>query len=162
MSVQTVYSAQGAIQNAPTPATLLESGICGGKVRCVIAKYTAPDGNVSAGSTLRLAKLPKGARLLPNSFLMFEAGQNAGLGVRIGDDDDKGTGAAADDDRYLAAATPGASAVKVELSAATNIAAAALLTPYQLGKEAWIQVKTENQALTASKSIVAYLFYTVE
>lgn len=159
--MSTKYSVNAAIQNAPTPSTLLEAGEMSGKIRLAIGKYT-PDGTETAGTVINLAKLPKGARLLPNSFVMFQAGQNAGLGVKIGDDDADGVGTAADDDRYLKASTPGASAVKVDLSGAANIAAPALITPYKLGGESWIQMTTENQTLTADKVIIAYLFYTLE
>ena len=150
MSVQTVYSTQAAVQNAPTPATMLDAGLVSGKVRLAHGKYTAPDGNVSAGSTINLVKLPKGARVLPNSIIYVEGGQNAGLGVRVGDDD-----STSDDDRYLAASTPGSSETTLSL-------AKAALAPHQLESECWIQVKTENQALTADKSLAAYIYYTMD
>lgn len=149
-----------AIQAAPTPATLLESGAVGGKVRLAIAKYTGV-GTEAAASVINLVKLPKGARVLPISHIQFEAGQNADLGIKVGDDDTAGVGAAADDNRYLVSSTVGASAVKVDFSASANVGAAAVLTPYKLGAEAWIQAVTEGQTFAAA-DFTAYIFYTLE
>lgn len=144
----TVYSDIATVQNAPTPSTLVEVGLLGGKVRYACAKYSGSD---AAGTVINLVKLPKGARILPISNLQIEAGQGATLSVKVGDNDAAG----ADDDRYLAASVPGASAVNVVLGASA-------LSLYKLQNEAWVQLTTGVVALTADKVIAAHIYYTIE
>ena len=115
-----------------------------GRVRVARGSYTGSD---AAGTVIRLCKIPKGARLLGSSRLYFEAGQNASLTVKVGD--------AADDDRYLAAVAPGASAAVKELSLAGLVDRVA-------PAEEWILLTTGAQALTADKKIVFEIFFVLD
>lgn len=118
----------------------------GGRVR-VVHGCIIPDSAYAAGSVLELARLPKGARLLPLSQLHFEAGQNASLTIKVGD--------SADDDRYLAASTPGASATSVSLNANR-------VGDYILPAEDVITATTAGAALTSGKKIYFDLFYVID
>ena len=119
----------------------------GGRVRIVHGSIT-PASAYAAGSVIELVRLPKGARVLPQSQLHFEAGQNASLTVKVGD--------GADDDRYLAAKAPGATACDVALNGnATG--------DYRLpAEDVVIRLTTGAQALTANKKISFDIFYVVD
>ena len=118
----------------------------GGRVR-VVHGSIVPASAYAAGSVIELAKLPKGARILPLSQIHFEAGQNASLTVKVGD--------SADDDRYFAAAAPGANETTISLNANR-------LGDYVFPAEDTIKLTTGAQALTANKKIVFDLFYVVD
>lgn len=117
----------------------------GGRVREIHGTVTTTNG--AAGTVIELARLPKGARLLPHSMIHFEAGQNASLTVKVGD--------ALDDDRYLAAVAPGASATSKNLS--ENV-----LNDYVCPEETMLIATTGAQAMTANKKITFDLFYVVD
>ena len=164
------YSALGDIQRLPEAAIQSEASLLGGKVRVAFCHFETTA--LAAASTVYLAKLPKGARLLPISHIMWEAGQDAGLTVDMGDDDDAGEGAAVDPNRYMLTVTPGANDAITYLSAAANVDAAAWeggpadansgLTCYKLGSESWITLTTAAKTLVADKFIIVWLFYVVD
>ena len=116
-----------------------------GTVYVVRGKFKASAAHAS-GTIIKLVRLPKGARILNSSKLFFEAGQNASLTVKVGDE--------ADDDRYFAAAAPGANAVTKSLEA--NVLADA----YEFPKEQWVTLTTGGAALTANKVIAFEIFFT--
>lgn len=118
----------------------------GGRVRLVHGSFV-PSEALAAGTVIELARLPKGARLLPISQLHFEAGQGATLTVKVGD--------SADDDRYLAAVVPGASAVSKALDANR-------LGDFIFPEEGTVFATTGAAALTAGKKIAFDLFYVVD
>ncbi len=118
---------------------------CGGRVRIAAGSYL-PAGNEVAGTVINLAKLPKGARLLPSSKLYFAAGQNAALTVKVGD--------AAKSDRYFAAAAPGAAAAVVPLAANAH-------GNDVLAEEGFVFITTGAQTLTAS-AISFELYYVID
>ena len=116
-----------------------------GTVYVVRGKFKATAAHAS-GTIIKLVRLPKGARLLNSSKLFFEAGQSASLTVKVGDE--------ADDDRYFAAAAPGASAVTKSLEA--NV----LADSYEFPKEQWVTLTTGGAALTSGKIIAFEIFFT--
>ncbi len=118
----------------------------GGRVR-VVHGCIVPDSEYAAGSVLELARLPKGARILPISRLHFEAGQSSCRTIKVGD--------SADDDRYLAAKAPGASAASVALDANQ-------INDYILPAEDVIVATTAGAALASGKKIYFDLFYVVD
>lgn len=118
----------------------------GGRVR-VVHGSIVPDSAYASGSVLELARLPKGARILPISQLHFEAGQSASMTISVGD--------SSDNDRYLAAKSPGASAVSVALNA--NV-----LGDYTLPEEDVIIATVGGAALTANKKIFFDLYFVVD
>ena len=60
----TVYGANRTILDAITPSTVLDPGLQGGNVRCMIDTYTA-DATEGAGTVIEMGgDLPKGARIL--------------------------------------------------------------------------------------------------
>lgn len=117
----------------------------GGRVRIVHGGIT-PASAYAAGSIIELCRLPKGARILPQSQLHFEAGQDAALTVTVGDSGDA--------DRYMSA-TPGASAVSLELDKS-------VLASYVLADEDTIILTTGVKALTSGKKIYFDIFYVVD
>ena len=116
-----------------------------GTVYVVRGKFKATAAHAS-GTIIKLVRLPKGARILNSSKLFFEAGQNASLTVKVGDE--------ADDDRYFAAAAPGTSAVTKSLEA--NV----LADSYEFPKEQWVILTTGGAALTQNKIIAFEIFFT--
>ena len=118
----------------------------GGRVRLIHGSIT-PTGTNSAGTIIELARIPKGARVLPQSQVHFEAGQNASLTVKIGD--------YTDDDRYFAAAAPGANATSINLTGNR-------LGNYVAADEEMLILTTGAQALTASKKITFDIFFVVD
>lgn len=118
----------------------------GGRVRVVHGEFI-PGSALAAGSVIELARIPKGARVLPLSQIHFEAGQNASLTVKVGD--------SADDDRYFAAAAPGANATTINLNANR-------LGHYVLPTEDVIKMTTGAQSLASGKKIFFDLFYVID
>jgi len=120
----------------------------GGRVRCARFTYTGVAADDVSGTVLNLVKLPAGARVLPQSKIWFEAGQNAALTVQVGDADD--------DDRYLAATVPGASATSLELSGA-------VFSPSKLSAAGYISLTTGgDQALADGKMIAGEILYVLD
>lgn len=118
----------------------------GGRVR-LAQGYVIPTSAYAAGTVLELVRLPKGARVLPNSQLHFEAGQNASMTIKVGDSSDA--------DRYLAAKAPGASVATVALDGNR-------VGNYILPEEDVIIATTAGAALTANKKIFFDIFYVVD
>ena len=118
----------------------------GGRVR-VVHGSIVPDSAYASGSVLELARLPKGARILPISQLHFEAGQSASKTISVGD--------SGDNDRYFAAKSPGASAVSVALNANVH-------GDYTLQEEDVIIATVGGAALTANKKIYFDLYFVVD
>lgn len=118
----------------------------GGRVRLVHGCFI-PSEALAAGTVIELARLPKGARLLPISQLHFEAGQASTLTVKVGD--------SADDDRYLAAKAPGAAAASVMLDENR-------VGDYLLPVEDVIAATTGGAALASGKKIYFDLFYVID
>lgn len=132
-------------ERGTSPEMLLPSTYYG-RVR-VAAGIVTPDEAWPAGSVIRLAKLPKGARLLSQSQIHFEAGQNASLTVKVGDEKD--------DARYFAAASPGAAAVSKNLDANK-------LGNYVCEAETYLILTTGAAALAAGKKITFELYFVLD
>lgn len=113
----------------------------GGKVRIARAVYAGSD---AAGTVIELARLPKGARVLPYlSSLEVGAGQNAALTVKVGI-----SGA---DDAFMAATATG------EVHAVKPFTGS-----LQLDREDVIIATTGAQALTADKALVFLIVYVTD
>lgn len=140
------YQSNVAVKQSGVNAGKLAPVDLGGRVRLVHGSFI-PGASIASGSIIELARIPKGARLLPNSMIHFEAGQSADLTVKVGD--------SADDDRYFAAAAPGASATSITLNANR-------LGDYILPGEDIITMTTGGAALTANKKIFFDIFYVVD
>ena len=140
----TLYSDVATKQNSYDPKVLTSPQEVNARVRC--ANGTITPGTEAAGTIINLVKLPKGARVLPSSKLYFAAGQNANITIKCGD--------SADDDRYFAAAAPGASAVTKDLN--RNAASG-----YNLADEGWIFLTTAVDALSAA-AISFEIFYVID
>lgn len=117
-----------------------------GRVRLICGSFT-PEEALAAGSVIRLARLPKGARLLPISQIHFEAGQGTSTTVKVGDEQN--------DARYFAAAAPGASAVSKNLDANK-------LSDYLFEEEMFVIMTTGAAALTAGKRIGFELYFVLD
>lgn len=67
----------------PTPANKVDATTWGGRVRYMYDTYEAAA--VAQGDTIYLCKLPKGAKVLPQSTLVYDAlGSNSALAVGYG------------------------------------------------------------------------------
>jgi hypothetical protein len=131
--------------NSPSPSNLNEVNDWGGKVRCQHDTYEA-DG-LAAASTIKIAKLPKGARVLPVSKIVHDALTGTGVTLAVGDND-----ATPDADRYLAAVSCEAAGVKV-LERITGAG-------HQLEQDSDIIITTGTEAATGT--IESFIFYTVD
>ena len=84
------YQSNIMVKQTGSNAGKLQPSEFGGRVR-VVHGCIIPASAYAAGSVIELARLPRGARLLPISQLHFEAGQNASLTVKVGDSADDDT-----------------------------------------------------------------------
>lgn len=75
-----------AVANAPTPATLLNAGQWGGKVRVLEDKITV-GAAADSGSILKVGKLPKGAIPLV-TFLKYSGSATTTFAIGSSDDTD--------------------------------------------------------------------------
>lgn len=105
--------------------------------------------SLAAGSVIKLGPIPKGARILPSSFIMCDA-LGTGVTCKVGDEDD--------DDRFVAASTSIATAVVVQFN---DVSTLMDNVPYKA-------LNTEGDALiitiagaSANGSIAAFIFYTM-
>lgn len=140
------YQSNIMVKQTGSNAGKLKPSEFGGRVRVVHGSIT-PDSAYAAGSVIELARLPKGARVLPISMLHFEAGQGATMTVKVGD--------SADDDRYLAAVAPG-------VASCTKHLGDNALADYVLPDEDVITLTTGTAALTSGKKIAFDLFYVMD
>lgn len=118
----------------------------GGRVRVAVGSFT-PTETVAAGSTIELAKLPEGCRVLPASKIFIEAGQGPTLTLAVGDVDDS--------TRYLAATVVGASATSIALEANA-------LNDTLIGEDGYVYLTTGVVALTTGKKIGFEIFYVID
>ena len=139
------YQSNIMVKQTGSNAGKLKPSEFGGRMRVVHGEIV-PASVYAAGSVIELARLPKGARLLPLSMLHFEAGQDATMTVKVGD--------SADDDRYLAAVAPGANAGSTYVGDNAG--------DYVLPDEDVITLTTGTAALTANKKIYFHLIYVVD
>jgi hypothetical protein len=144
-----VYSVNYTKGNTPYGSNIIEANLQGGKVRFVYDYYEAA--SLATASVIYVARLPKGAVVLPNSFIMHDA-LGSGVTLALGDTDDT---TAADADRYLEA-TSAASAGVIQLNdAATCINK----MPYKVQKDCDLTCTVADE-LTGT--IRFFIIYAVE
>lgn len=106
--------------------------------------------SIASGTVIKIGPFPKGAMILPDSFIVHDA-LGTGVTLAVGDDDDS---TAADADRYVEA-TAAATAGVIQF----NDAAACIdKVPYVLGKEAYLTITTGGA--TASGTLKAFIRWT--
>ena len=140
------YESNVAAKQIENFAAKLKTTDLGGRVRIVHGSLPTSS-SLASGSIFELVKLPKGSRLLPQSQIHFEAGQNASLTVKIGDADD--------DDRYFAAAAPGTSATSINLTGNR-------LNDFVTAGESMVILTTGGASTTANKAITFDLLYVID
>lgn len=118
----------------------------GGRIRIAHGMVKA-DTNMPAGTILELVRLPKGARVLPNSMIHLEAGQNASMTICVGDHLKK--------DRYLVEVAPGANAKSLALDSNR-------FADYVIPEEVTIFATTGKAELAAGKKIVFDILYVID
>lgn len=144
MAAEHVSGTNTTIANSPSPSTLLEVNDWGGRVRCQHDTYEAS--SLEAASTIKIGKLPKGARVLPLGKIVHDA-LGTGVTFAVGDND-----TTADADRYLAAASAAAAGV-LDLDA---IAGAG----HKLEQDSDIIITTAGA--TATGTIETFIFYMID
>jgi len=135
------------IMDAITPATILDPGVAGGNVRCMVDRYTGT--TAEAGDTLTVemgGDLPKGARV---TGITIQTAAN-GITIDVGD--------VVDTDRYISAA------VASQASYIDNVTAGA---GYEILTAPDATSPTNQILMTMSGSHAAVvttliIFYTVE
>lgn len=121
----------------------------GGRVRTIKDVFT-PTSAYASGTVIELARIPKGAKVLPQSEIYFEAGQNASLTVKVGIGEGSATSAV-----YLPQTTVGSTAKTVQLSGQQ-------LGDYVTTEEGMLTMITGGAALVANKKIGVSLQYVVD
>lgn len=145
----TVNAVNYALGSTPYGTNIIDASLQGGKVRFIYDYYEAA--SLATATTINVARLPKGAVVLPLSFIMHDA-LGSGVTLAVGDDDDT---TAADADRYLAAADAASAGVIQFNDAATCIDKG----PYKVQKDCNLT------ALTATEftgTVRFFIFYAVE
>ena len=103
----TVYGVNKTKALTPTPANVLNPGLLGGKVRCMVDKYECAA--TAAGTIIEVGqKLEKGAKILEVILASDNLANNTTL--QVGDYED--------DDRYIAATDHGAAALITRMTSA--------------------------------------------
>lgn len=141
-----VYQSTVATKQVENYSVKLRPTDFGGRVRAIHGEVDVTSA-LASGSIIELARIPVGARVLPLSQVHFEAGQSASLTVKIGD--------YADDDRYFAAAAPGASATSISFTGNR-------LGDYVTEAESMLILTTGGASTTAAKKIVFDIIYVVD
>lgn len=139
------YGANATKSLTPTSGNILDPGVLGGKVRCMIDTYEAAA--VGAGSTIQMGQsLPVGARIVGIS-LFFDALGSATISV----------GDAASAARYIAA-TSVASAGAVDMAEGDKVDGMA----YEITgtNDTEILLTTASAAITGTVKLI--VFYVVE
>jgi hypothetical protein len=126
----------------------------GGDVRHIDVVITATG---ATADPVYLARLPKGARLLPQLCSVDFEDPGDALTGKIGHIYDDGTG---DDDAYGAALALGNAAGRKEFSEA-GTKGAAFLAPVTLAKDAWIYVTWTTATSAVSAKQTWHLAYTL-
>lgn len=131
-----VYTDIGAIQLAPTPATLSSPALDSGKIRVVEAVYEAA--SLAAASVIRICKLFLGEIVLLDSYIIVDA-LGSGTTIEVGDDDDT---VAVDPNRYLEA-TSCSSAAVIQFN---DVVTCIDKVPYKIAKaECWLGGTTADE-----------------
>ena len=138
--------ANRTIADSITPATVLDPGVWGGNVRCIIDTYTGTTAEVGDTLTVEMGpELPVGARVLWVSMMCGATGVTADVGD------------AEDTDRYLAAAA--ASAITSTGDVATGLAYEIDMTTAATPDN---QILVTWSAACAAVSNTLVVLYTVE
>ena len=156
----TVYTDIGAVINAPTSATILETGVLTPRVEVVTAIYTVTAA-LAANDVIKLFKAPAGAKVIPHLSQIDSDGVGATTcTLTVGDLDVTAAGVdASDNDRYGAALDVNAAGKDLLDSATRGVASNA---PYALQSESWITatVATLTGTATASRVLTFRIAYT--
>lgn len=133
----------------PYGSNLVESNLQYGKVRYIYDKYEAA--SLATASVIKMARLPKGAVVLPQSCIIHDA-LGSGVTLAVGDNDDT---TAADADRYVEAASAAAAGVIQFNDAASCIDK----MPYKVQKDCDLTITTAN---VSTGTIQLHLLIAVE
>lgn len=142
----TIKGANRTIMDAITPATVLDPGLAGGVVRCMIDSYTA-DGTETAGTLIEMGgELPTNSRVL--DIIVYNADGSATMSV--GDLESAAryeASVAAEATEHISVA--GGLGYKVDMTTAA--------TP-----DNQIVLTTIGSTLTTSLTSVVVIFYTID
>ena len=141
MSAQNV-KADNVSQLDARPLEPLEASQWGGRVRCQMDVYEA-DG-LEAGSTIEIARIPSGARVLPVSCIAADA-LGAGVTLAAGDETTA--------DKYLAATVMNTAHLVTRFNAVDALGV-------KLAAQEAIRLTTGGAAATGT--IRSFVFYTVD
>lgn len=135
------------VADSPTPETALSHALWGGKVRVQLDTFTSA-AQIDAGSTIKVARLPRGA--VPLAIGVASAGVGAATTLEVGD----GTTA----DKFVASGgitdlTSASQQFKIVAAGAFGVALTADYTD--------IVVTTEAQNFATAKTIKFATFYTL-
>ena len=143
----TVKGANRTIMDSITPSTVLDPGLAGGIVRCMVDTYTA-DATEGAGTVIEMGgDLPKGARILD----IIVTNPDGSATMKVGD--------VADDDRYEASVAAGATE---HLSVAGGLGYEILTLPSDTTPTNQILITTIGDTLDTGLVTRCVILYTIE
>ena len=141
----TYNGVNAAIIAAITPSTILDPGLNGGTVRCMVDTYVGLGTESSAETIAMCGELPVGARILDVTVILKAVGGTPDIGD------------AEDPDRYVDEATDNA------VTRLNNVAGAGYEVDMTTTSTPDNQILvTLDAAVTASGIITVVVFYTVE
>ena len=143
----TVKGTNRTILDALTPATVLDPGLQGGNVRCMIDTYTA-DASEAAGTVIEMGgDLPKGARIIQ----IWVTNPDGNATMKVGD--------VGDDDRYIASVAAGATEY---MDVAGGLAYEILTEPSDTTPTNQILITTAGDTLDTGLVTRCVILYTIE
>lgn len=163
MALGTVYTDVATYQNDPDTrqyGSVLKASEVGGKLRVVKATYALDASEAAATDIIRIAKLKKGATIIPELCKIYIPDSSSGGGslvVSVGDND-----TTADADRYSDALDISAGGF-FDFTAGGTVAAASL-DPYQItGDDTWLELVLDTvTSIDTDVSIVFTIVYSDE
>lgn len=153
----TTYTDQGTLQADPVIGSRAQGLKISGLLLIATSTYTML-GTEAAEDKVRIVKLSERSMVDPTFCTVVSDGIATTATLDVGDDDVLGVGAAADVDRYA----DGLDVAAAGIDKFDSIAAAARLTPYVLGSEAWIEATFATLVTpVAGKKLVFRIGYIV-
>lgn len=154
MALGTVYGVNYTKAFVSNPVQVVDQGLSGGKVKCLIDSYTLPSDVIDVGDVVKLGglKLPKGARVVDAIIACASLGTKGilKLGYEANGVDD------ADDAAFIAAADAGGQAVMAHPAAG----AAGIFK--KLGAETQVVLGCSEISTNTDVEIQVAVFYVLD
>ncbi len=152
----TLYSIQATKSYVTKPAVLNDHGEIGGRKRAIYAEYVFT-ALLATADSLRMCKIPKGARVLDVSLKADDLGTTGVVDVGWEASDDAVE--AADQDGFLAAIDVNAAALTSNMSAKVPFSAGYLK---KFSSEVWLTIKATTATTATSGTVQVIVEYVID